>query len=125
MIAGTTERTCFSLSRPFSPRDSIGSSFSSRTGATSSMYGLSSFGRISKYSSTSSRSTAGANGRNDSRNLIFTFIVACILRERASPRIERAPSARGPNSMRPAQWPTTFSAAISSATASHSASSSA
>ena len=46
-------------------------------------------------------STAGAKGRNDSRNLIFKFITDCIFGDRASPMMERPPSARGPNSIRP------------------------
>ena len=66
---------------------------------------------MSKYSPTSSRSTAGAKGRNDSRYLTLRFSVFCIEGERASPRIERAPSARGPNSMRPCIQPTAFSSA--------------
>ena len=70
---------------------------------------------------TCSRSTAGANGRNDSRNLIFRFITDCIFGDRASPMIERPPSARGPNSMRPCNRPTTFSSASSAATRSASA----
>ena len=70
---------------------------------------------------TCSRSTAGANGRNDSRNLIFRFITDCIFGDRASPMIERPPSARGPNSIRPWNRPTTFSSAISAATRSASA----
>lgn len=79
---------------------------------------------MSKYSCTWSRRIEGANGRNDSLNLIFKFMVFCISVERGSPRMERAPSARGPNSIRPAMCPTTFSVAISSATRSQSASSS-
>ncbi len=66
---------------------------------------------MSKYLSTSSRSTAGAKGRNDSRYLTLRFSVFCIEGERASPRIERAPSERGPNSMRPCIQPTAFSSA--------------
>ena len=65
------------------------------------MYGLSSRGRISKKSATRSRSTDGANGRNDSRNLILRFITDCMSRLRASARMLREPRARGPNSMRP------------------------
>jgi len=34
-------------------------------------------------------------------NLTFKFITDCIFAERASPRIERLPNARGPNSIRP------------------------
>ena len=77
------------------------------------MYGLSP--SSSNHEATCSRSTAGANGRNDSRNLIFRFIIDCMRGERASPMIERAPSARGPNSMRPWNSATTFSAASSAA----------
>ena len=55
------------------------------------------------------RRTDGANGRNDSRNLIFRFITDCIAWLRASPRMLRLPSARGPNSIRPWNQPTTFS----------------
>ena len=48
---------------------------------------------------TCSRSTAGANGRNDSRNLIFRFITDCIFGDRASPMIDRPPrrAARTPS----------------------------
>ena len=53
----------------------------------------------------------GANGRNPSRNLILRFICACIRGLRGSPRMLRAPSARGPNSMRPSNQPTIFSSA--------------
>src|SRR5918999_1522168 len=74
---------------------------------------------MSKYSATRSLSTTGANGRNDSRNLIFKFIVDCSEGLRASPMMLRAPSARGPNSIRPWNHPTTSSSAIKSATASH------
>src|SRR6266511_2861905 len=70
----------------------------------------------SKYSLARSRSTLGAKGRKPSRNLIFRFICACIRGLRGSPRILRAPSARGPNSILPSNQPTTFSWARSSAT---------
>ncbi len=76
------------------------------------MYGLSCPGRISKYSSARSCSTDGANGRNDSRNLILRFITDCICGLRASPMMLRDPSARGPNSIRPWNQPITFSSAI-------------
>ena len=56
-----------------------------------------------------SRRTTGANGRNDSRNFTFRFIIDCIFGERASPRMERLPSARGPNSILPWTQPMTFS----------------
>ena len=106
---------------PQSARDSsaVGSRFDGWTSATSSMYGLSP--SSSNHSATCSRSTAGANGRNDSRNLIFRFITDCIFGDRASPMIERPPSARGPNSIRPCSRPTTFSSAISAAISSASA----
>jgi hypothetical protein len=78
------------------------------------MYGLSP--SSSNHSATCSRNTAGANGRNDSRNLILRFITACIFGDRASPMIDRAPSARGPNSIRPCSKPTTFASAIAAAT---------
>ena len=60
------------------------------TGATRSIYGLSVPGGKSKYSLVHSRRTAGAKGRNDSRNLIFRFIVDCICVLRASPRCSGA-----------------------------------
>ena len=44
--------------------------------------------------------TAGANGRKLSRNLMRTFICDCMLALRESPMMLRAPSARGPNSIR-------------------------
>ena len=47
----------------------------------------------------------GANGRKHSRYLIFRFITDCIFGERASPRMLRPPSARGPNSIRPWNQP--------------------
>ena len=46
------------------------------------------------------------------------FIIACIVGERGSPRMLRAPSARGPNSIRPWNQPTTLPSASSSATCS-------
>ena len=60
----------------------------------------------SNQSATSSRSTAGANGRKLSRYLTLRLRFFCIAGERGSPRIERAPSERGPNSMRPWNQPT-------------------
>ena len=48
--------------------------------------------------------------------LIFKFIVACMAAERGSPRILRAPSALGPNSIRPWNQPTTFPSASKVAT---------
>jgi hypothetical protein len=53
--------------------------------------------------------------------LIFKFMTACIFGDRASPMIERPPSARGPNSIRPCSSPTTFPSASSLATLSASA----
>ena len=82
------------------------------TGATSSMYGRVR-GRARSTRRRCSRSTLGANGRKLSRNLIFRFITDCIFGTRGSPRMLRAPSARGPNSMRPWNQPTTFSSASS------------
>ena len=46
------------------------------------------------------------------------FICACIRGLRGSPRMLRAPSARGPNSIRPLNQPTIFSSASSRATVS-------
>ena len=46
---------------------------------------------MSKYSDTRSASTAGANGRKDSRYLIFRFITDCIFVLRGSPIIETGP----------------------------------
>src|SRR5215212_2903940 len=45
---------------------------------------------MSKYWPTSSRSTAGANGRNDSRYLTLRFSVFCIDGERARPEFHAA-----------------------------------
>ena len=61
----------------------------------------------SKYSCTSSRVTVGANGRKYSRYLILPLITFFISALVASARIDREPSARGPNSMRPWNQPTT------------------
>ncbi len=55
----------------------------------------------SNHSDTASRRIDGAKGRNDSRRLILWFSVSFMSARRASPRIERLPSARGPHSMRP------------------------
>src|SRR3989454_813599 len=49
-------------------------------------------------------------------NLKIKFICACMRGLRGSPRMLRAPSARGPNSMRPSNQPTTLSSARSWAT---------
>ena len=48
---------------------------------------------------------------------MIEFITDCMRGERASPRIERAPSARGPNSMRPLRSPTILPSASASAMA--------
>ena len=48
-----------------------------------------------------SSSTEGANGRNDSRRLIFAFSNSFMSARRGSHRMERLPSARGPHSIRP------------------------
>jgi hypothetical protein len=56
-----------------------------------------------------------------SLNLIFRFIIDCIWGDRGSPRIERPPSARGPNSMRACSKPTIFPRERSIATSSTSA----
>ena len=45
--------------------------------------------------------TEGANGRNDSRYLIFRFSFFCISTRRGSAIILLAPNARGPNSILP------------------------
>ena len=52
------------------------------TSATSSMYGLSP--SSSNQSATSSRSTDGANGRNDSRYLTLRLSIFCIVGERVA-----------------------------------------
>ena len=90
--------------------------------ATSIMYGLAS--SSSNHSATSSRNTDGAKGRNDSRYLTFRFSTDCMLGERASPRIERAPKARGPNSIRPWNQPSALPSASASTLASISSASS-
>ncbi len=76
----------------------------------------------SKCSATSSSSTDGANGRNPSRNFTFRLSRFCISGLRASPRMLRLPSARGPNSMRPWNHPPTWPAARRAATSAASAS---
>ena len=58
------------------------------------MYGLSCSGFRSNHSEARSRSTAGANGRKLSRNLILTFMVACMAGERGSPRMLRTQGPR-------------------------------
>ena len=54
-------------------------------------------------------------GGTTSRYLTRRLSVFCISGERGSPRIERAPSARGPNSMRPWNQPTALPPASASA----------
>src|SRR5215213_5599597 len=82
-----------------SPSVLIARRFAFLTSATNSMYGLSEVS--SNHSATSSRSTAGANGRKLSRYLTFRLRIFCMSGDRGSPRIERAPRERGPNSIRP------------------------
>ena len=65
-------------------------------------------------SAASSSSTTGATGRKSSRSLI-SLSRACMSGSIGDARIDRAPSARGPNSMRPWNQPMTLSAASSSA----------
>ena len=86
------------------------------TSATSSMYGLSP--SSSNQSATSSRSTDGANGRKDSRYL--TLRLSSRLHRAASADrrgSSGAPSARGPNSMRPWNQPSACPSASASARA--------
>ena len=109
--ADIEERGTFSFSMPksFFSSSVIAMRCSLDTSATSSMYGLSE--SSSNHFATSSASTEGAKGRNDSRYLTFRLSVFCIDGERASPRIERPPSARGPNSMRPWNQPSALPSA--------------
>ena len=69
----------------------------------------------------SSSSTTGATGRKSSRSLI-SLSLACISAWIGEARIDRAPRARGPNSIRPWNQPITLScariSAVSSATSS-------
>ena len=74
--------------------------------------------------SQASRNTEGAKGRKLSRSLIFRFSCRCMWGERGSPRIDRAPRALGPNSIRPWNQPTAFSSISASTVCSISASSS-
>src|SRR5215203_1809535 len=79
------ERTSLTQVRRSAPRSwSLVSSTrsSGRTSATSSMYGDSMPGSMSKYLLAWSSSTAGANGRNDSRYLILRFMIDCVADER-------------------------------------------
>ena len=55
----------------------------------------------SMYSAALSASIDGANGRHHSRNFTALFTFTVISGSRGSARIERLPSARGPNSIRP------------------------
>src|ERR1700751_6042450 len=55
----------------------------------------------SMYWSATSASIEGAKGRHHSRNFTALFTLAFISGSRGSARIERAPSARGPNSPPP------------------------
>ena len=88
------------------------------------MYGLSWPGFISNHSGVCSCSTTGANGRKLSRNLIFRFIVACIAGDARVTQDAAAPSARGPNSIRPWNQPTIFPSASRAGDASSSSDSS-
>ena len=99
VTAGSVESACFNRAKPADSSAGLARRWLFATSATSSMYGDSAV--RSKYSPARSSSTAGANGRNDSRNLTFWLIADCIEAKRASPRIERLPSERGPNSIRP------------------------
>ena len=74
-------------------------------------------------SPTSARGTLGAKGRKASRSFTLALSVSRMAGSRASARMERAPSARGPNSMRPWNQPTTCPSASASAVAARSASS--
>ena len=73
---------------------------SSRTGATSSMYGRLVVELEAVGDPLAQHATARRAG-SDSRNLIFRFIADCIFGERGVAEMLRPPSARGPNSMRP------------------------
>ena len=83
------------------------------TSATISIWTVSQ--SISNQSATSSRRTDGAKGRNNARYFPLRLKSDCMVGERASPRIERAPGARGPNSMRPWHQPIARPAARSPA----------
>src|SRR6266851_1206300 len=77
--------------------------FSGRTCAVKIMNGESV--ALSRYSAAASFFSDGANGRHHSRNLTALFTFAFISGSRGSARIERLPSARGPNSIRPWNQP--------------------
>ena len=63
------------------------------------------FGRIARAA------PPARTGGTTSRYLILRLSVFCMSGERGSPRIERLPSARGPNSMRPWNQPTALPSA--------------
>src|SRR5437588_5142332 len=69
----------------------------------------------SNQSDTASSRIEGANGRKDSRRLIFALRIAFISARRGSHTIDRLPSARGPHSMRPWNHPTTLPSATAAA----------
>ncbi len=58
------------------------------------MYGLSTPSSSANYSCACASSTDGANGRNDSRNLILRFMTDCISGLRGSPRMLRGRAPR-------------------------------
>src|ERR1043166_8756870 len=60
-------------------------------------------------------STLGANGRQPSRNFTASLTRSRLSAKRGSDRMERAPRARGPNSMRPWNQPTRWFLASNSA----------
>ena len=77
----------------------------------------------SNHSPVRSARTLGAKGRKGSRCLILRFNVSFILGERGSQTMERLPSERGPNSMRPWNHPMMPPPAILAAASSISSSS--
>ncbi len=79
------------------------------------MYGESSRLGLTRYSSARSRRTVGANGIQKSRFLIIRLMSGTTRWSVGLARMERLPSARAPNSMRPAQRATTPSETSSSA----------
>ena len=91
---------------------------SSFTCMTNSMYGLSGRPVMSNHLSASSARQAGANGRNPSRSFTAWFTTSFMSSRRASARMLRLPSARGPHSMRPWYQPMTLPAAIAVETSS-------
>src|SRR6267142_5508866 len=62
----------------------------------------------SRYSDAASFLNEGAKGRHHSRNFTALFTLMFISGSRGSARIERLPSARGPNSIRPWYQPRIF-----------------